>query len=422
MRIKVRKVALLALFAALVCPLRAATGKETKKVAENAELESKVADLEAKVQRLEALIERLQQEADARASARQAASRESTPGSQQKSLEQRLERIEKVVKPEKASRALKVSGLAFGDYYFMAGNHDASLEDQNGFWLRRIYLTFDKPLADNVDARLRFEMGSAGDFFSKSKLNPFVKDAYVRWRYAPRQQVYVGISASPTWDKIEGFWGYRPLEKTILDLQKFGSSREFGVAFKGSFDKAEKVGYHFMVGNGNGESSESNEGKKVLFALDLHPSNSLFLQFYTDFDDRSGDGNRSTYQGFLGYKRPWGRVGVQYAHQIRRAFGSHPELQLDALSTFAVFNVSPRTAVIGRYDRLFDPNPDGAKISYLPFDPNAKSNFFLFGVDLKVAEQFSLLPNVEIVRYDELPDGTRPGTDWVPRVTFFYHF
>jgi hypothetical protein len=92
------------------------------------------------------------------------------------------------------------------------------------------------------------------------------------------------------------------------------------------------------------------------------------------------------------------------------------------MSVFGFFHLSPKLTLIGRYDRMFDPNPEGANIPYIPFDPTAKFHFFLAGIDWKVAEEFSLLPNIEVVRYDEREDGTRPATDVIPRVTFFYNF
>ena len=97
-------------------------------------------------------------------------------------------------------------------------------------------------------------------------------------------------------------------------------------------------------------------------------------------------------------------------------------MDLDVLSFFGFVNVSPRTTLIGRYDRMFDPNPEGPRIAYTPFDPTAKFHFFLAGIDWKVTEEFSLIPNLEVVRYDRRADGTRPATDVMPRVTFFYRF
>ncbi len=73
----------------------------------------------------------------------------------------------------KSVPGIKISGLAFGDFFWIAANHDESLKDDNGFWFRRIYLTFDKAMTERLDMRLRFEMNSAGVFTSDIKLEPF---------------------------------------------------------------------------------------------------------------------------------------------------------------------------------------------------------------------------------------------------------
>jgi len=314
---------------------------------------------------------------------------------------------------------VKISGLLFGDYYWVASNHNPGLEDRNGFWVRRSYLTFDKPLGESLDMRLRFEMNSAGDFTSRSKLEPFVKDAYLRWKFSGNHSTYLGLSSTHTWQTVESHWGYRQVEKTVLDLQRLGSSRELGVAFRGSFDSQRKVRYHFQVANGAGTGSESDAEKKVLFSLGLYPTESVVLEFYTDYDNRPLDEYRRTFQGFVGFKQDWGRLGVQYAHQTRNG---DPDLELDAFSVYGVWKLSQRASLFGRYDRMLDPNPDGARISYIPFDPTAESNLFIAGVDLRVNNQFSLIPNLVIIRYDKREDGTQPSTDFIPRMTFFYNF
>ena len=36
----------------------------------------------------------------------------------------------------------KISGYIFGDYYYFPSHHDAKFDGQNGFWFRRVYLTY----------------------------------------------------------------------------------------------------------------------------------------------------------------------------------------------------------------------------------------------------------------------------------------
>ncbi len=316
-------------------------------------------------------------------------------------------------------RAIKISALAFGDFYWIAANHDETLKDRNGFWFRRLYLTFDKAMTEQLDMRLRFEMNSAGNFTSDNKLEPFAKDAYLRWKFTDQHQTYLGLSPTPTMNVVDEIWSYRFLEKSVLDLHRIGATRDLGLAFRGSLGSAQKVRYHFMVGNGSSTRGETNRGKGTLASLGFYPNDSLILEFYGDYDQRPQQADRNTYYAFLAYKRDWGRLALQYAHQKRKG---DSKVDLDLLSFFGFVNVPSKVTLIGRYDRMFDPNPEGADIPYIPFDPTAKFHFFLTGIDWKVTEEFRLLPNIEVVRYDEREDGTRPATDVIPRMTFFYRF
>ena len=154
------------------------------------------------------------------------------------------------------------SGLMFGDVYWVAANHDSTIKNQNGIRFRRIYFTFDDKLSKTFSIRFRLEANSAGDFSSTSKLNPFVKDAYLTWSFG-QHSMYLGLSPAPTFEFIDEVWGYRSVEKSLVDLQKLGPSREFGIALKGSLDQNKRVYYHLMIGNGSGTRSEDNKGKKT---------------------------------------------------------------------------------------------------------------------------------------------------------------
>ena len=314
--------------------------------------------------------------------------------------------------------SVKVSGYLFGDYYWLARNHRNSLVDENGFWIRRAYLTFDKPLSESIDSRFRFEVNSAGDFASQRKMEPLAKDAWVRWKYAGNHRLILGLSPTPTWEVIERFWGYRSVEKSMLNLQRMGSSRDLGLALQGGLDRGQKIRYHFMFANGSGTGSELGKGKKGLLSLAFYPTDSFIFELYGDYEDRPANGHLRTLQAFLGYKTSRGRVGVQFAHQTR----NNPNVELDGFSLFGTYKVSPRAYLFGRYDGMFDPNPEGAKIPYIPFDLGADSNLFIGGIDLRVIESFSLMPNFEMVRYGKLRDGIKPDVDFIPRVTFFYNF
>jgi hypothetical protein len=311
----------------------------------------------------------------------------------------------------------KFSGYMFGDLYYAASHHDSNIEGRNGFWFRRIYFTYDHGLNEEFAVRFRIEMNSEGNFVSTANLEPYVKDAYLKWTRSGHS-VFLGISPTPTFEYFEDFWGYRSVEKTPPDLYRFASSRDFGVAVKGDLGSENNIKYHFMFGNGASTSgSDGNEGKKLMLALAYEFSSNFFVQGYGDWEERPGETNRYTFQGTMGYKLEKARLGFQILRQTRQTAGD--DINLVQASGFVVADLQDNLAGFLRYDRLFDAVPDGQNIAYLPLVNTAKANYLLAGVDFAPHAQVHFMPNVEFVFYNEI-NGVSPDADIIPRLTFYY--
>jgi Phosphate-selective porin O and P len=314
----------------------------------------------------------------------------------------------------------KISGYMFGDIYYMAANHNKAVEGNNGIWVRRVYLTYDKNLNEDFSVRLRYEMNTVGDFTTKSKMAPVIKDAYLKWKKGGHT-VYLGISPTPTWSVVEKVWGYRSVEKTALDLQKFGSSRDFGIAVKGSFDADKVFNYHVQIANGNSNSSENNKGKKYMLSLTAKTKGGFIVEGYVDFDERPEHASRTTLQGFAGYQSKTYRFGLQLAQQNRQVQGADDD-QLRIASVFGAAKFSETTSAFARVDRTFQANSSGEKISYIPFDKTAESTFIVAGLDFTPIKNVHLMPNIEAVTYGKNDAGVTPDTDIIPRLSFYFKF
>ena len=172
-----------------------------------------------------------------------------------------------------------ISAYAFGDYYFVLKQHKPELEDQNGFWLRRVYLTYESDISDKLKARARLELNSPGSFStSASNITPYLKDAYISYQYAPLHKLTVGIQDSLAFSNIEKFYGYRHLEKTMFDLYKNRSSRDFAIDFSGAFDAAKKFNYSVQYGNYSGNKNETDKYKQVGARLFVNVTPELLLE------------------------------------------------------------------------------------------------------------------------------------------------
>lgn len=294
----------------------------------------------------------------------------------------------------------KLNGLAFADYYYYASGAN---KKQNGFQLRRIYLTYNLKWNDTFSGRVRLEANDAG-FGSGQKMEPFVKHAYVRYRKNGKA-LYMGLSGTPTWGVSEGIWGYRPIRKTIMDLNKIASSADIGLAFHGQLDSEGKVNTQIMLANGNGQAAESDNNKKIYALLHIKPS-SLNATVYADWEKRAGSQDRITFAGFLGLDGERFRGGVEGFLQKRN--NPAGDVQLKGISAFGTGTLSETAKAFGRVD-FFDPN-DGVG--------NDRTLHFIGGVDILAATDIHVMPNVLVTSYQ----ATGVDTEILPRLTLFVKF
>ena len=320
----------------------------------------------------------------------------------------------------------KISGLYFGDYYYIAAHHNEELKSRNGFWTRRVYLRYDQKLNEIFSSRVRFEMANPDGLMASAvgKTIPFVKDAYLKVSPKDSQhEIYLGLSTTPTFALLAPFWGYRAVEKSMPLLQKFGSTRDLGVAVKGKVPGVDMLSYHAMVGNGASTGTETNKGKKGYLSTTLRPSGGVIVQGYVDFEARELDMNRTTFMGIVGYQKEKYRVGALLAHQIRGRGEGKDDETLQGLSVFGAAAVKPEKIwVFGRVDKMLSVNSAGPKFTYTPMSGSAKSNTLIAGLDYRPAKNVHIIPNVFMVIYDSPEEGEKPDADLMTRVTLYYKF
>ncbi len=308
-------------------------------------------------------------------------------------------------------------GYMFADYYTVLDHHDSDVKGQHGFWMRRVYLTFNSKLTEKIKMRLRLEMANSS--FSKDKLTAIVKDAYLSTKLGGHE-LKAGIMSPPTFsNNVEPIWGYRALEKTPLDLFKFASSRDFGIGLKGTLDSAKKVTYSVMYGNGSSNKGETNAGKRVYGALAIKPAKGLTFEVYADYEHRSETDQRYVYQGFAAYEGNWGRIGVLYANQ---AFQNGTTYNLGLFSAFAVINASSKVDIIGRVDTAVSDDWEskfkGSGISYIPFANYVKPTLVILGVSFEAAKNIWLIPNIKYTTYS----GSDAKNDIYANITLWFKF
>lgn len=303
--------------------------------------------------------------------------------------------------PTKASA--KFSGLMFGDYYWYQSHNTAGLDQQHGFVVRRIYGKWDQEVNDAWSFRLNFEMSLGDPASAKGTAMPAVKDAFVKWKQSDRHSHYIGLSGTPTFDVYEKHLGYRPVEKSPLDLWGFGSSRDLGWKTVGKI--GDEMAYTFMFGNGNSNSNEKDKAKKAYLAFD-YKTDQIWAQ--VEFESAIGaSSSASLVQLYLGYTSESFLIGGMFA----LAFPDEDKL----MSFQAKYILMESLDVLVRYDHLFQTN--GNDNAWVHPSKVGIPKMVIAGVDWAAAENVHLIPNVQAFIYD-----AGVSADIIPRMTFFWKF
>ncbi len=318
----------------------------------------------------------------------------------------------------------KISGYMALDYYGILAHNtgeiaDGGLERRHGFQIRRIYFQYDNTLSDTIGMRLRFEMNSPGDITESMTLDPYVKDAYLSFKLGETAKLVAGIQGPPSFALEEDTWGYRPLIKTPLDLYKWTSSRDFGIAVQGG----KTLAYHFMFGQGSSNKAETNNGKKFFGSL-AYKSNGFILEGMAQYEAK-GEDDDLILKGFGAYSGKWGRFGAMYAYR------DYKEPAVDSLvynifSVFTVIKAGEKAEIIGRYDMNFG---DGYKldfggdgIDWMPFAPNHEFGFVVAGVSYQMFKNVWLIPNVRFSMYKNPVDVEKADNDFYGYLTLYFKY
>lgn len=370
-----------------------------------------------------------------------------------------------VVLPLMSNAQGKFSAQVFGDYFVNAARDTAfnranlsnaatgGPKSLQGFVIRRINFTYDYDVNEQFSTRFRIEAdgsgGPTGATTTDKKTSFYVKDAWLRWKNVfSGSDVVFGVQPTSAYEVSEAAWGYRSLEKTIMDLRGIVSSRALGASLRGKLDDAGTYNYVLQVGNqGNGStpkdlsSSLSNGDKYNAYSLMFNMKATKEFQFtlYGDYrptypvndpssttTPKATEGNNTlTGSAFLGYAEPdQYSIGVEGFTQMTSHAYTDPSnsslLKTQAklgLSAFGWVNLNPTLAAVARFD-YYDPKTGSNNA-----EKGDSRSYILFGLAFKPAKGISVMPNVQIETYEKNPTSSLTYDASVTgRVTVAYNY
>jgi hypothetical protein len=337
----------------------------------------------------------------------------------------------------------KISGLMFGDYFYnilrdstinnLNNTGLTGIQDLQGFDFRRIYFTYDYTISEEFSSRFRLEAQTLVSVENTLFLT-YIRDAYLNWKNIFEGSNFIfGIQPTPAFVVSEEYWGYRSLEKTIMDLRRIVSSRDLGASLKGKVTSSGSVKYWLMYGNGSNLDTEGDRFKRAYAQVDLEPSEEWRLTLYGDYRfkadkeyiqvNESFNNDALTTDIFLGYQKKdiftigaesfWQVVyndaiqttEIDYVIQNRNALG---------VSLFSWYKINEMLVAVGRWD-YYDPNISG---DYR----NDSRNLFIAGLSFVLNQKVAITPNFLFETYEQPENGLTIDPSLTGRITFYFEF
>ncbi len=350
----------------------------------------------------------------------------------------------------------KFSSQVFGDYSYKiladslnrgVGQYSGVPKTFSNFQLRRFYLGYNYNISQTFTAELLLAYEDGGGASATVDLANertfYLKLANIRWKniFAGSDLIF-GAQLTPAFPSLsEQVWGYRSIEKTILDKNKIASATDLGLGLQGSFDDAKNFGYDLLYANGSAQKLETDKFKKLyadLWAKFFEKK--LILNLYGDLNRTSDAPAKDilTMKFFIAYQTKPLTFGIEgfMQTQTHNVVDSNFSSGLHDTASITPFGVSVfiRGEIIentlnffARYDMF---NPDNSYVSsgvqYPKGYNTSNENFIVAGIDWTPYNNIHIMPNLWYTGYSNKANGAieklKSDNDIVSRVTVYYKF
>jgi len=196
-----------------------------------------------------------------------------------------------------------ISGYAIFDYSNTSGD--------DGFDLQRAYLNYSSDVSEDLFFKISFDVGRHAD----DRLTTYLKNAYVDFKCDNGDKFSIGLIGTNSFGIQEKNWGYRFIEKSVVDKYGMTKTADFGIGYSKSFGK---VKTSIQLLNGEGFKSDDKDGKQSLYLSVLYGESRLDKNDGMNFgfvmnNNPQADGTVNSLAGFFGGWASNGlRLGLEY--------------------------------------------------------------------------------------------------------------
>lgn len=388
---------------------------------------AEVSELRAEVEALKAeLASQQQAQQQTQAQAREAQAAAQTAADQARALQAQADSEIKTI-PTQVKTAVadarpkpgweantSVNGRMYYDLTNIEQKKDGSKVAPTGtsFDIKRFYVGIDHKFNDTFSANVTTDVAYLA---TDGLTQVYIKKAYLQAKVSDALIFRLGSADLPWIPFAEDTYGYRFVENTIADRDKFGTSADWGVHALG---KLGMVNYQVSVINGAGyknpvrTKSMDVEGR-VSTSFD---GITLGLGGYSGKLGKDIQGGPPTFHtasrwdAIAAYATPRFRIGLEYfAAEDWNNVTTVASDKSDGASLFGNFNFTPQVSVFGRYDWV-KPSKD--------INPGLKDHYFNIGlnyepvkiVDLALVYKRDAVDNGVLSTSNGAIGGLRKGT------------
>lgn len=272
----------------------------------------------------------------------------------------------------------KVSGRMYYDTTNISSRRSAKDQSNSGygFDIKRFYVGIDHKFSDmfsgNITTDFTYDSGAGATQI-------YIKKAYLDAKINKALDLRFGSTDLPWIPFVEGVYGYRYVENTLIDRLKFGTSADWGIHAKGKLGIG-NLEYAASIMNGAGYKHPGVHSDTVDFEGRISDNwNNIILAFggYVGKLGKDTVGSvtphtASRFDALAAYKTSKITLGFEYMYADNwTTVTSTAKDTAEAFSVFASYKFMPQWAVFGRYDY--------AKPSQ-KLMPKLDDNYFNFGV------------------------------------------
>ena len=282
----------------------------------------------------------------------------------------------------------KISGVTYFDF--------SATDTKSAFNFQRQYFGYGGEVSDQVGYKILFDVGrtNLGTTLNKenneisedTRLVVFLKKAQINYKSSVGRFNF-GLIGMNTYGIQESNWGYRFIEQSAIDKNKFSATADIGVGFSRSL--IDNLNLSLLFVNGEGfKKPQGDKYHKIAFNatygegnLNKNDGYNTGLVYTTESTDTDPTTMASVFGGFAGMGL---RLGGEYDMLTKGSVESN------IISVSANYTVRDNIDIFARYD-MVDDNDDTNKNG---------NNYLVTGIVLACDGGISVAPNLRMVNYE----------------------